>query len=178
MEERARSSALAKAGGRGNPTAGVSLFGLAPGKGITMQTIETILEEAGGLNAETSVRCENPPFQRLIIEILAECGPDGHRAIFIAHYGELNGLLMRDQEVCAEIVVERDAPALWQYLFQNDFAGFALVSRWRDRVGIVHYLLGGTRALEECLLMWDRSLREKGYLEAFRRSRSAVGGGQ
>ena len=53
-----------------------------------MQTIGTILEEAGRLNAETSVRSENPPFQRLIIEMLAECGPDGHRANSIANYDD------------------------------------------------------------------------------------------
>ena len=144
-----------------------------------MQTIWTILEEAGVLNSVgTSVRVENPPFQRLLIENLAESGPDGHRAISIAHYGESNGDLMRDPEVCAEIVVDQDAPALWPYSFRTDFAGFAQVSRWRDTEGILHCLPRETRAMEEFLVMWDRNLRDQGYLEAFRRSRPAGGGGQ
>ena len=143
-----------------------------------MQTVWTIVEEAGGLNAVSQVRIENPPFQRLIIEMLPESGPDGYRAISIAHYGESDGDLMRDPEVCAEIVVEQDSPALWPYSFQNDFAGFTQVSRWRDTDGTLHCLPRETRAMEEFLLMWDRNLREQGYLEAFRRSHSATGGGE
>ena len=143
-----------------------------------MQTIWTILEEAGVLNSVgTSVRVENPPFQRLLIENLAESGPDGHRAISIAHYGESNGDLMRDPEVCAEIVVDQDAPALWPYSFRNDFAGLAQVSRWRDTEGILHCLPRETRAMEEFLTMWDRNLQQQGYLEALRRSRAAARGG-
>jgi len=141
-----------------------------------MQTVWMIVEEAGGLNAVSSIRIENPPFQRLIIEMLPESGPDGHRAISIAHYGESNSDLMRDPEVCAEIVAEAEAPTLWPYSFQNDFAGFTQVSRWRDMQGTLHCLPRETRATEEFLVMWDRNLREQGYLEAFRRSRSAAGG--
>jgi len=37
-----------------------------------MQTVWMIVEEAGGLNAVSSIRIENPPFQRLIIEMLPE----------------------------------------------------------------------------------------------------------
>ena len=143
-----------------------------------MSTIWTIVEEAGGLNAAASVRIENPPFQRLVIEMLPECGPDGHRAISIAHYGESNGDLMRDPEVCAEIVVEEGTPVLWPYSFRNDVIGFGQVSRWRDREGNLNCLPGETRAIEEFLAMWDRNLREQGYLEAFRRTRPPAGGGQ
>ena len=143
-----------------------------------MPTIWTIVEEAGGLNAAVSVRIENPPFQRLVIEMLPECGPDGHRVISIAHYGESNGDLMRDPEVCAEIVVEEGTPVLWPYSFRNDVIGFGQVSRWRDSDGNLTCLPGETRAIEEFLAMWDRNLREQGYLEAFRRARLPAGGGQ
>lgn len=143
-----------------------------------MQTVWTIVEEAGGINAVSHVHIENPPFQRLIIEMLPESGPDGYRAISIAHYGESGGDLMRDPEVCAEIVLEQDAPALWPYSFQNDFAGFTQVSRWRDTDGTLQCLPRETRAMEEFLVMWDRNLWEQGYLEAFRRSHSATGGGE
>lgn len=107
-----------------------------------MPTIWTIVEEAGGRNAAASVRIENPPFQRLVIEMLPECGPDGHRAISIAHYGESIGDLMRDPE------------------------------------GNLNRFPGETRAIEEFLAMWDRNLREQGYLEAFRRTRPPAGGGR
>lgn len=142
-----------------------------------MQIIWTIVEEAGGFNAATTVRVETPPFQRLVIEILPDFGPDGHRAISIAHYSELNGDLMRDPEVCAEIVVAEGTPVLWAYSFQNDFEGLTQVSRWRDREGNLNCLPGETRAIEEFLAMWDRNLRDQGYLEAFRRTLPPTGGG-
>jgi len=46
-----------------------------------METIWTIIEEAGGLDAAANVRIENPPYQRLGIEMLAEGGPEGHLAV-------------------------------------------------------------------------------------------------
>ena len=143
-----------------------------------METIWTIIEEAGGLDAAANVRIENPPYQRLVIEMLPEGGPEGHRAVSIAHYGELNGDLIRDPEVCAEIVVEEGTPVLWPYSFRNDVIGFGQVSRWRDREGNVNCLPGETQEIEEFLAMWDRNLREQGYLEAFRRTRAPAGGGQ
>lgn len=72
-----------------------------------MSTIWTIVEEAGGRNAAASVRIENPPFQRLVIEMLPECGPDGHRAISIAHYGESNGDLMRTRKYALRLWSKR-----------------------------------------------------------------------
>ena len=61
-----------------------------------MKTVLQIIEAAGGLAAFTWTRIENPPFMLLVIESLPERGPNGHRALSIAHYGEQNGDAMRD----------------------------------------------------------------------------------
>jgi len=56
-----------------------------------MKTVLQIIEAAGGLATFTWTRIENPPFMLLVIESLGEPGPNGHRALSIAHYGEQNG---------------------------------------------------------------------------------------
>ena len=52
-----------------------------------MKTVLQIIEEAGGLATFTWTRIENPPFMLLVIESLGEPGPNGHRALSIAHTG-------------------------------------------------------------------------------------------
>ena len=91
-----------------------------------MKTVLQIIEGAGGLATFTWTRIENPPFMLLVIESLGEPGPNGHRALSIAHYGEQNGDAMRDPEICAEVVVENGAAKLWPYYFRNDYAGVIL----------------------------------------------------
>jgi hypothetical protein len=46
------------------------------------------------------LQIENPPYLVLVIEATPEPGPCGLRAISVAHYGEQNGDLMRDLEMC------------------------------------------------------------------------------
>lgn len=135
-----------------------------------MKTILKIIEEASGLATFTWTRIENPPFKPLVIESLGERGPNGHRALSIAHYGEQNGDAMRDPEICAEVVVENGATKLWPYYFRNDYAG---VEHWncrREADGSMTCLPRQTRDLESFMEMWDTNLRDQGFLEAFLRA--------
>ena len=68
-----------------------------------METILRILERAGGYRPTLYLRVENPPYMVLVIEAMPEPGPLGSPAISIAHYGEQNGDLMRDPEMCFEL---------------------------------------------------------------------------
>ena len=68
-----------------------------------MQTILRILERAGGYRPALYLKIENPPFMALVIEAVPEPGPLNLPAISIAHYGEQNGDLMRDPEMCFEL---------------------------------------------------------------------------
>ena len=68
-----------------------------------METMLRILERAGGYRPTLYLRVENPPYMPLIIEAMAEPGPLGLPAISVAHYGEQNGDLMRDPEMCFEL---------------------------------------------------------------------------
>lgn len=141
-----------------------------------MKTLLEILDAAGGIDAVTHIEVDNPPFMRLVIEVLPHHGPDGHRVISIAHYGKQNGDPTRDPEVCAEVIRRDEGPVLWPYYIRNDYAGFEQWSRWRDGDGNVICLPERTREMEAFLVMWDRNLRDQGFLAAYRRAYAPVGG--
>jgi hypothetical protein len=67
-----------------------------------MQTILQILERTGGYRPTLSFKIENPPYMPLVIEAI-EPGPLGLPGLSVAHYGEQNGDLMRDPEMCFEL---------------------------------------------------------------------------
>ena len=68
-----------------------------------MQTLLDILKRAGGWNPGLYLKIENAPYMALVIEATDESGPSGLPAISVAHYGEQNGDLMRDPEMCFEL---------------------------------------------------------------------------
>lgn len=135
-----------------------------------MRTVLKIIEAAGGLASFTWVRIANPPFMLLVIESLGEPGPNGHRALSIAHYGEQNGDAMRDPEICAEVVVENRAVKLWPYYFRNDYAGVELWNRLREADGSMTCRPRETRDLDRFMEFWDANIHDQGYLEAFERN--------
>jgi len=135
-----------------------------------MKTVLQIVEAAGGLATFTWTRIEKPPFMSLVIESLGERGPNGHHALSIAHYGELNGDAMRDPEICAEIVIENGAAKLWPYYFRNDYAGVERWSRQREADGSMTCRPRETRDLKSLMEMWDANIHDQGFLEGFQRT--------
>jgi hypothetical protein len=98
-----------------------------------MKTILRILERAGDFRPTLYLKIENPPYMALVIEATPEPGPTGLLAISIAHYGEQNGDLMRDPEMCFEL----SKPPLCEmslssFYFRNDYLGVEQYSRYRD----------------------------------------------
>ena len=68
-----------------------------------MKTVAAILELGTLLAAGFHIKIENPPYMALVIEDIQELGPHGFPVISVAHYGEQNGDLMRDPEMCFEL---------------------------------------------------------------------------
>ena len=68
-----------------------------------MKTVLAILKQAGGWHHGLYLKIENPPYMALVIEATDESGPCGLPAISVCHYGEQNGDLMRDPEMCFEL---------------------------------------------------------------------------
>ena len=132
-----------------------------------MKTILQILAAAGGFRRDLYLRIENPPYMRLVIEATPERGPLGAPAISIAHYGEQNGDLMRDPEMCFEwSQPPLCGPELVPYYWRNDWMGVEQFSRFRkgNDCVFVPELYEQHQTFAE---LWDRNLRDQCFFEAF-----------
>ncbi len=132
-----------------------------------MQTILRILERAGGYRPAIYLKIENPPFMALLIEATPGPGPLNLPAISIAHYGEQNGDLMRDPEMCFELAKPPLCSlGLSSFYFRNDYLGVEQYSRYRDGGNYVFHP-GLYEQHEQFARQWDKNLRAQGFLEAF-----------
>ena len=128
-----------------------------------MKTVLDILRRAGGWHPGLYLKIVNPPYLELVIEAVDESGPMGLPAISVAHYGQQNGDLMRDPEMCFELVGE---DRLDPYYWRNDYVA---VEQWSRNIVRDRYL---------CLVQlheqhkhfaktWDDNLISQGFAEVF-----------
>jgi hypothetical protein len=130
-----------------------------------MQIILHILKMAGGWNPGLNLRIENLPYMALVIEALDESGPMGLPAISVCHYGEQNGDLMRDPEMCFELGLAGGAH-LDPFYYRNDYVAVEQWSRFiRDGNYCYHTQLHAEH--EHFAKLWDKNLRQQGFAEAF-----------
>ena len=137
-----------------------------------MKAILQLLRKAGGYRRELCLRVENPPYQQLVIEAIPEPGPLGLPCLSVAHYGEQNGDLMRDPEMCFELSNPfRLGFSLVPYHWRNDYVGIEQYSR---SIQGDHYLFdsGMFAQHENFAALWDRNLLSQGFVEAFDRRRT------
>jgi hypothetical protein len=134
-----------------------------------MDTVLRILREAGAWNHGLHLRIENPPYMALVIEAMDESGPCGLPALSVAHYGELNGDAMRDPEMCFELGLA-GGPHLDPFYYRNDYVGVEQWSRFinEDRY-VCHIQLHAEQ--QRFAALWDKNLRQQGFVEAFARQR-------
>src|SRR5580704_5791149 len=138
--------------------------------GGVMQTLLDILKRAGGWNPSLYLKIENAPYMALVIEATDESGPSGLPAISVAHYGEQNGDLMRDPEMCFELGFA-EGPHLEPFYFRNDYLGIEQWSRTIERGHYVH-LSGLHEQHKQFARQWDNNLRLQGFAEAFERQQT------
>ncbi len=132
-----------------------------------MKTLLRILERAGGYRPTLYLKIENPPYMALVIEATPESGPLNLPSISVAHYGEQNGDLMRDPEMCFELSKPPlSGLGLSSFYFRNDYLGVEQYSRYRDGENYV-CLPGLYEQHEQFGRLWDRNIRAQGFLEAF-----------
>ena len=126
-----------------------------------MQTILRILKQAGGWHHGLYLKIENPPYMALVIEATDESGPCGLPAISVAHYGEQNGDLMRDPEMCFELGLGGGAH-LNPFYWRNDYAG---IEQWSRFIQDGHYAFHAElyKQHEQFAKQWDNSLRLQGF---------------
>ena len=132
-----------------------------------METLLRILERAGGYRPTLYLKIENPPYMALVIEAVPEPGPLGLPAISVAQYGEMNGDLMRDPEMCFELSKPIAGKlTLDPYYWRNDYVA---VEQWSRNIVRGNYvaLLGLHTQHEGFAADWDNNFRLQGFAEAF-----------
>ena len=137
-----------------------------------MQTILDILKKAGGWHPGLSLHIDNAPYMSLVIEAMDESGPCGLPALSVAHYGEQNGDLMRDPEMCFELGLAGGAH-LNPFFYRNDYIGCEQWSRFVTRDDYAYH-----RELHRQHVsfakVWDHNLASQGFAEAFERQSQRV----
>jgi hypothetical protein len=130
-----------------------------------MQTILTILKKAGGWHPGLYLKIENPPYMELVIEAMDESGPLGLPALSVAHYGEQNGDLMRDPEMCFELGSTGEQ-YLDPFYWRNDYVA---VEQWSRNILRDRYLCLAKlhRQHADFARTWDADLALQGFAEAF-----------
>lgn len=132
-----------------------------------MRTLLQIIERAGGWRHSLYLKIDNAPYMELVIEAMDESGPLGLPSISVCHYGEQNGDLMRDPEMCFEVVCAEDRTlSLNPWYFRNDYLGLEQWSRnivrgQYVRIGALH------EQHERFAQTWDNNLRMQGFLDVF-----------
>jgi len=135
-----------------------------------MLTILAILTRAGGWDPGLYLRIENAPYMTLVIEATGELGPMGMPVLAVAHYGEQNGDLMRDPEMCFEIGSGGE-PLLDPFYFRNDYLG---VEQWSRNLVRGQYvaLTALHKQHKQFAIEWDNNLRLQGFLYAYERQQT------
>ncbi len=130
-----------------------------------MQTILQLILKAGGWHPGLYLKIDNPPYMELVLEALDESGPMGLPAVSVAHYGTLNGDLMRDPEMCFELGLA-GAPHLSAFYYRNDYLGIEQWSRFvHEGQYAVHPLLHTEH--QRFAALWDSNLHSQGFLAVF-----------
>jgi hypothetical protein len=132
-----------------------------------MKTIEQILKSLGN---PQHCRIESQGFMPLSIERIGR-GPNDLPAVSVCHYGEQNGDLMRDPEVCFEVA----ADGRWHpYYYRNDYAGYEQEVYFTSEGGQQMIRLHVKRDLQSFARLWNRNIREQGFVEAAKEQLAAA----
>src|SRR5262245_22055624 len=141
------------------------------GRDQTMQNVKAILDLFGGLARLRHIRLEAPGFMPLVIEAVGR-GPRGLPLISVAHYYEQRGDLMRDPELTCEV---GPGGEFHPVSFTQDNVGAYHEAAFVDEAGRVLVRPRVLKDLKSFARLWDRNLREQGFVEAARAAARAAG---
>ena len=144
---------------------------------LTMPTLQKLLTVHPELKTHvgSSVQIENEPYMALSVENIG-LGPRGLPALSVTHYGEQNGDLMRDPEMCFELDIEGNTvKEFCPYYFRNDYVGkeqFSVVYHGHDADNKPTYTIDllMMKGQREFARTWDRNLAAQGFEAAFEKS--------
>ena len=137
-----------------------------------MKQIQQMIDQHGGFEAVRTryLRLENPPFMRLVIEVIGGPYPNGAYELSIAHYSEQNGDAMRDPEITFLVVPAEQCTTWTPLTFENSYLGCYQVVAQVTPAGLVEArdptLM---RDLRDFATQWDRNLKQQGFMAVFER---------
>lgn len=140
-----------------------------------MHNIQQMIERHGGLEAVRSsyLRIMNPPYMRLVIEVVSGPLANGSYEVSVAHYSEQNGDAMRDPEITFLVNPPESSDAAWLWTpltFTNDYLGsYQVASDYEERGILRERDASLIRELQQFASTWDINLKHQGFLEAFGR---------
>jgi hypothetical protein len=129
-----------------------------------MESAKAIIELFGGLGSFRHVRLEAEGFMPLGIEAIGP-GPRGLTAVSIAHYYMQQGDAMRNPEMVFEVGAGGE---FLPVSFQQDNLGAYQEAVFQDEAGKVLVRPRLARELASFALVWDRNLKDQGFVEAAR----------
>ena len=134
-----------------------------------MKNIQRMIEERGGYEAvrENYLRLENPPFMRLVVEVIGGPYENGGYEVSVAHYGEQNGDAMRDPEITFLVVPSAEGTTWTPLTFENSYMGYYQVVAEATREGRLKVRNAALlRDLRDFANLWDQNLMEQGFGKA------------
>jgi hypothetical protein len=144
-----------------------------------MKHIQRMIDQHGGFEAVRTryLRLENPPFMRLVIEVIGGPYPNGAYELSIAHYSEQNGDAMRDPEITF-LVVPAEQSTTWTPLtYENSYLGAYQVVAEVNREGLIKVKQSQwMKELRSFAKQWDLNLKQQGFMEVFVRQYGAANG--
>ena len=144
-----------------------------------MQNIQTMIDQPGGFEVvRTSyLSLENPPFMRLVIEVIGGPYLNGAYELSIAHYSEQNGDAMRDPEITFLVVPSAEGTKWTPLTYENSYLGAYQVVAEASREGLIKVKqTQWMKELRSFAKQWDRNLKAQGFMEVFERQYGAANG--
>jgi hypothetical protein len=136
-----------------------------------MKNVQKIIDLFGGLDSlkDHALKIVVPGFMPLCIEHIGT-GPRNLPLVSVAHYGEQNGDAMRDPDMVFEVMPVTDGdPRFGHWLpvsYRNDYVALYQEAVFANGAGQVMIRPRPQRDLTAFARMWDRNIKDQGFLEA------------
>ena len=146
-----------------------------------MKTLIGMLNSLQPLELQFHIKIENPPYMPLTIEGIGT-GPRNLPAVSVTHYGEQNGDLMRDPEMCFELQIQDgQIVAVMPYYYRNDYMGVEEQSviegqRSQGREQTIRVQVKQIRPHGTFARSWDRNQKRQGFEAALQRTLETAAG--
>jgi hypothetical protein len=131
-----------------------------------MKHIQQMIDQHGGFEAVRTryLRLENPPFMRLVIEVIGGPYPNGAYELSVAHYAKQNGDAMRDPEITFLVVPAAESTTWTPLTYENGYLGAYQMVAEVNIEGLIEVKHSqAMNDLRDFANQWDRNLKEQGF---------------